>query len=288
MYLHSTFLDPDNVIAAGVAAEEAGFFGLTVSDHVIYPKVLNSGYPIDGSMWAPTDPWPEPSVTIAAVAGATTTLRFATCVYVAPMRPVLEVAKLVSTAAVLSGYRAALGVGVGWMEEEYAVMDQAFATRGKRLDEQLEILRLIWQGGYQEYHGTHYEIPPVMMVPAPRQPIPIYVGGDAPVSLRRAARQDGWIGMNYGFERAKELLRQLDEHRQRAGTAERGDFEVMFMQTDVPDADAIRRLEELGATSIFVSPWEAEAGAAFQKDPGRDSVLRSIERYGREVVSVVS
>jgi probable F420-dependent oxidoreductase len=288
IYLHSTFLDPENLIATGVAAEEAGFYGMTVSDHVIYPRLLESGYPIPDSMWAPTDPWPEPWVTIGAVAGATTTLRFATAIYISPLRPVLEVAKLISTAAVLSDYRAALGVGVGWMKEEYDLMGQDFATRGKRLDEQLEILRLVWKGGYQEYHGTYHDIPAVSMVPAPKKPIPVYVGGDAPVSLRRAARQDGWIGMHYTFDRARELLRQLDEHRRRTGSDARKDYEVMFMQTNVPDAEAVKRLEELGATSIFVAPWEADEHAAFQKDPGRDAILRSIDRYGRDVVGVVS
>ncbi|MFI5427152.1 TIGR03619 family F420-dependent LLM class oxidoreductase [Aeromicrobium sp. UC242_57] len=185
-------------------AEASGFDGMNVSDHMIYPKVLNSGYPIADSMWAPTDPWPDPWVTIGTLAGATTTLKFGTCIYIAPMRPVMQVAKSVSTAAVLSGDRVALGVGVGWMREEFEMVGQDFDTRGKRLNEQIEICRLLWSGGYQEFHGEFHDFPPVSMIPAPKKLIPIWVGGDAPVSLRRAARLgDGWIGVEYSLERAE-------------------------------------------------------------------------------------
>ena len=129
---------------------------------------------------------------MSALAAATEHLTFTTGVYIAP-RDLITVAKSVGTAAVLSDNRLRLGVGVGWCKEEFEQTVQAFATRGKRLDEMIVAFRALWKGGWGEFHGAYYDVPECQMEPAPSEPIPI-IGGHSPVALRRtAALCDGWI-----------------------------------------------------------------------------------------------
>jgi alkanesulfonate monooxygenase SsuD/methylene tetrahydromethanopterin reductase-like flavin-dependent oxidoreductase (luciferase family) len=100
-------------------------------------------------------------VLTGAMAAVTKRLRFSNAVYVAPARPLIEVAKQVATASVLSGGRVSLGVGVGWMREEYQLMGQDFDTRGKRLDEMIPALRELWRGGWVSWSGQYYQVEPI-------------------------------------------------------------------------------------------------------------------------------
>src|SRR5689334_10143528 len=111
------------------------------------------------------------------MAAVTRQLRFSNAVYVAPARPLVQVAKQVATASVISGGRVSLGVGVGWMREEYELLGQNFANRGKRLDEMIPALRALWRGGWVSWSGEHYQIPEMMIEPHPPGPVPISGGG---------------------------------------------------------------------------------------------------------------
>ena len=188
-----SFTETDQLVALSKICEEVGFHGALVSDHVFFPEKIDSKYPYseDGSppFTAETE-WPEPWAAIAAMSTATTRLRFCTAVYLAPLRHPLLVAKAVGTAALLSGGRVALGVGAGWIEEEFRQLGQDFRTRGRRLDEMIEVLKKVWAGGMVEHHGEFTDFDRLQMSPAPREPIPIYVGGASPGALRRAARND--------------------------------------------------------------------------------------------------
>src|SRR6185503_4496640 len=112
-------------------------------------------------------------------AAVTTRLQFVTGVYILPLRHPLEVAKSVASIALLSGNRVGLGVGAGWMREEFDVLGREFKGRGKRLDEQIEVIRKVWRGGMVEHHGTHYDFPPLQMSPAPTALPPILIGGQS-------------------------------------------------------------------------------------------------------------
>lgn len=117
-------------------------------------------------------------------------------VYVAPARPLLEVAKQVATAAVISQGRVALTVGAGWMREEFELLGQSFDDRGKRLNEMIPALRELWRGDY-------YVVPELMLEPHPPTPVPIMCGGESEAALRRAARLcDGWVGTAYAWDDA--------------------------------------------------------------------------------------
>ena len=129
------------------------------------------------------------------MAAVTRRLRFSVAVYVLPLRNPFEVARATGTLAILSGNRFILGAGIGWMKEEFDIYGVDFRTRGKRFDEYLDVLQLLWRGGMVEYHGTHFDFPPLQISPAPDAPVPIFLGGASTAALARTARKaDGWIG----------------------------------------------------------------------------------------------
>ena len=139
---------PAEAPAVARMVDEAGYDGMICADHLIYPRELRSPYPSPSGKpgWAPETPWPDTWVLIGAMAAVTTRLRFSNAVYIAPARPLLEVAKQVATAASLAEGRVSLGVGIGWMREEYELLGQQFSNRGKRLDEMIPALRALWRG----------------------------------------------------------------------------------------------------------------------------------------------
>ncbi|HSJ98548.1 MAG TPA: TIGR03619 family F420-dependent LLM class oxidoreductase, partial [Myxococcota bacterium] len=192
----TAFSPASHFCAMARAAEEHGWDAVAISDHIAHPERIESPYPYtrDGAIrWNEHTAWPDPWVSIAAMAAVTTRLRFVTNVYVLALRNPFLAAKAVATAAALSGDRVALGVGVGWCREEFAFAGQEFGNRGRRTDEMIEVLRKLWSGAYVEHHGRCYDFDRVRMLPAPSAPIPIYAGGLSEPALRRAARLDGWV-----------------------------------------------------------------------------------------------
>ena len=199
------------------AGDEHGWSTLSVSDHLINPLETRSTYPYtkDGTRrWEMGTPWPDPWVTIGHLAAVTERLRFLTTVYILPARTPVHVAKQVGTAAVLSGNRVGLGIGMGWMEEEFDAMGTPFARRGKRADEMLEVLRKLWTGEVVEHHGEFFDMPPLEMLPAPSEPVPVYVGGVSEAALRRAARHDGWVSDLHTIEELAAIRRQIERYRE--------------------------------------------------------------------------
>ena len=149
------FSEPEQLLEIAQGAEAAGFEGLLLSEHLFVPEEMAPKYPYaeDGIPDFTGDtPFPDPWSAISAMASVTTRLRFSTMIYVLPLRHPLEVAKAVSTAAVLSGNRVVLGAGAGWMREEYDTLGVPFESRGKRFDESIEVLRRVWSGQAVEHH----------------------------------------------------------------------------------------------------------------------------------------
>jgi probable F420-dependent oxidoreductase len=284
------WVDTDHLLDLARVCDASGYHGVLVSDHVFYPEALRSAYPYSATgapLWSSSDSWPDPWVLIGAMAAATTRLRFSTNIYIAASRHPLVVAKAVSTAAVLSGNRVALGVGAGWMREEFEVLGTDFATRGKRLDEMVGLLRSLWQGGMVAHHGQYYDFDALEISPVPDRPIPIYGGGHSEPALRRAAGLDGWIGNAYRVEEALAHLDRLNHHRRSAGTADRSDYEVILGVLAMPGAELYRRFEDAGVTGMICAPWmtgPASAAAANHRDSlaqKRDAV----ERFATDVIA---
>src|SRR6266545_3853700 len=280
-FWHSVaFLDTVQALDIARAADAGGYEAITVSDHLFHPETLRSRYPMSETgrpFWAADTCWPDPWVLIGAMAAVTTTVRFTTGVYVAAARDLFTVAKLVSTAAVVSGDRVALGVGAGWCEEEFEQTGQDFASRGPRLAEMIPVLRELWSGGVVEHHGTHFDFAPLRLSPVPERPIPVYLGGESDVALRRAARlADGWIGGAYTKDAAEAILDRLRHHLAEAGRADEP-FEVALGLLAKPDPDLYRRYEDKGVTAMMCAPW------MYAPDASLASRIGEIERFAETV-----
>ena len=278
----TTFSDPAQLDPIARTADECGWDALTFSDHIVHPERMESKYPYTadgGTYWDAQNPWPDPWITIASLAAVTTRLHFTTNVFILPARNPVLVAKAVSTAAVLSGDRVALGIGVGWMKEEFEILEQNFHTRGKRTDEAIEILRLLWSGEMVEYHGRHYDFAPMQMRPAPEQPVPIFVGGLSEPALARAARCDGWISVMHTTDEIREYSQRLHRLREEQNNTE-GDFEILVSATDVFDLDGYRRLAEAGATGVITAPWRFYSGNTLDLN----EKLEGIRRFADDII----
>jgi probable F420-dependent oxidoreductase len=278
-----SFTETDQLLDLARICEEVGFHGAFVSDHLFYPGAIASKYPYSPDGSPPFDAateFPEPWAAISAMAAVTTSLHFTTAVYLAPLRHPIEVAKGVATASVLSGGRVALGAGVGWVAEEYAAMGQDFRTRGRRLDEMIDLLRKLWTGEMVEHRGRFYELPPLRMSPPPRGRVPIYVGGASDAALRRAARNDGWLGSGNEPAQLPPLLERLRSLRAEAGLAGEP-FDAIVALTVPLEPDLVRRVEDAGAGGVVSYPL------AFQIGPGTtlDQKRQALESFGETVIA---
>jgi probable F420-dependent oxidoreductase len=277
------FTAPNQLVEIARGAEAAGFEGVLLSEHLFVPDAYAAHYPYSESGKPDFDaqsPFPDPWVTMTAMAAATSRLRFATMVYILPLRHPLEVAKLVGTASIFSDGRAVLGAGAGWMREEFEVLGVDFATRGKRFDECIEILRQIWRGGMAEYHGEIFSFDRLQMSPAPPQPIPIYIGGASKPALRRAARLgDGWLGAGNTPEQAEEILVELRRLREEVGRIEEPFDAVVPLVTPL-ELDTLRRLSDLGATGSVSYPFAYTAGP----DATLEQKLDVMQEFGERVI----
>lgn len=256
-----SFLPTEQAVPLTVACEGLGYAGMYLSDHLFNPKELASRYtysvrPDGAPGWEKETSWPDPMCLCAGLATVTSAITFTTGVYVAPARDLITVAKSVGTAAVLSGNRIRLGVGVGWCREEFDQTGQDFTTRGKRLDDMIPALRALWQEGWVEYHGPHYDVPACQMLPAPSEPVPILGGGHSAPALRRAATLcDGWIAAGaYSEAEAWDHLAELRQELERAGRGG-APFTIYLAVAERPDPDMYRRFEEAGVTDMVCAPW---------------------------------
>ncbi|OHV03411.1 TIGR03619 family F420-dependent LLM class oxidoreductase [Mycobacterium talmoniae] len=262
-YISSAFLDTGEIVEIAKAADELGYDGMAIPDHVVNLETLATPYPYtrDGQRrWQPFTDWPDPWVLVGSLAQATTRLRFVTTVYIPAMRDPYSAAKAIGTAAYLSGGRVELGVGVGWCEEEFALMGQRFAARGKRTDEMLELMRALWAPGWTEFSGEFYVTPKLEMTPTP-PPIPIYVGGLSEIALRRAAANDGWIGDLIKTDRAIEVAGRLRALRTENGLSMQ-DFTILSPLTDAFTVEDYQRAEAAGITGVLTMPWMFYTGPA--------------------------
>jgi probable F420-dependent oxidoreductase len=280
----TAFMDPLHLPPLARAAEEAGVHSFAISDHVVHPENISSRYPYADTgerYWDATTPWPDPWVTIGALSAITTRLQFFTNVFILPARNPFLVAKAVGTAAVLSGNRVALGIGVGWMSEEFELLGQEFAGRGRRTDEAVEILRLLWSGNPVEYHGRSFSFDATSMSPAPTAPIPIYGGGLSKAAFRRAARLlDGWIAVIHSTDELRSMIAEIGRLRAEHGRADRP-FEVIGTANDAFGIDGYRRLEEIGITTVLALPW-----IFYGADPTSiQEKCDAVRRFGDEVIS---
>ena len=281
-----SMIDPSFYAPLARAAEAAGFDSMVVPDSICYPEHADSVYPFnpDGTRDVLEDkPFLEPFSLIPALGALTERIRFITFVLKLPVRHPVLVAKQATSVAVLTGNRLVLGVGTSPWREDYDVLGVDWPSRGQRMDEEIAVLRGLAAGGYFEYHGSVFDLPPVKISPVPAEPLPILIGGHGDAALRRAAQVgDGWLHGGGDPAELPGLLARLDEHRRRAGTAGRP-FEVHVISADAYTAGGVRRLAEQGVTDVIVGfRWPYQAG------PDAEPLEHKITQLHRFADSVIA
>jgi probable F420-dependent oxidoreductase len=278
-----TWMEPEQILDAARFAEEVGFEGVMLGDHGVFPLEVKAPYPYsaDGKPPMSPDAWyPDCWATIGAIAAVTRRIRFAVAVYVLPLRNVFEVARATGTLAILSDNRFILGAGIGWMKDEFDIYGVDFHTRGRRFDEQIEVLRKLWSGGMVEHHGELIDFPPLEISPAPQRQVPIFTGGAAPVALRRAAaKADGWIGAGNTPEEVPGILAEFRRLRREAGR-EQVPFETVIGLSAPPDLATFQRLADQGMDGGVSYPFSFTAG----KPSSLDDKKRVMEDFARRFI----
>lgn len=250
------FAEPEG--AAGIAqlAEEHGFESVWTVEHTVVPAGYESEYPYDpsGRMPAGDDfPIPDPLVWLTWVGAVTKRVRLATGILILPQRNPVTLAKELATLDVLSGGRVELGVGVGWLREEFDALGVPFDDRGARTDEYIRAMRTLWRESEASFEGKFTTFERCNSYPKPRQPsIPIVVGGHTKAAARRAGRLgDGFFP---GRASAEELRPLLDEMRISARDAGRDADAIEVTAGGVLDADGVARFADLGVGRVVVPP----------------------------------
>lgn len=252
------FASPELLAALARNAEAAGVESLWSVEHVVIPVGYRSTYPYDpsGKIPAPENvPLPDPLLCLAYAAAVTKTIRLATGILILPQRHPLYVAKEAATLDVLSNGRFILGIGVGWLAEEFEALGIPFAERAGRTAEAVAALRALWREGPCAFAGRYYRWPAVESNPKPvqRPGIPIVVGGHTDMSARRAARYgDGYFPGVADPERLARLLGILRDECARVGR-DPAAIEITAMHY-FPDLDTAKRFRDLGVHRLAVMP----------------------------------
>jgi probable F420-dependent oxidoreductase len=283
----------DQYIEIAKHAEAVGFYGITVADHLVMPTgKLESKYPYtpDGKMWWPEDiPWPDPWVTLTAMGVATRELHLATNIYLAALRDPFASARAVAAAAVFTEGRIHCGVSSGWIKEEYDMLGIDFRSRGRRLDEVIEVMRKLWSGQGVDHKGEFFEFQGALMSPRPPSPIPIWSGGASKAALRRAAANDGWLGVPLMLDPLIETIKSLYTAREAIGKQDEP-FDVCCSLIQPLTADVEAQLEALGAVHNMVLPWVVTPWGRApwlkeDEDVARlDTKKRAMERFANKVI----
>lgn len=249
-----------------VLAEEAGFTSLHVPDHMVYPDRVPPTYPysddgvlrLDGVELLTADlACYDPFVQLGFLAGCTRSVQLVTGVCIAPLYHPIALARSLATVDRMSGGRVVLGLGVGWLADEFAAIGSTFTDRGRRTDSIIEILRRLWTDDVIDYEDPWYRFGPIRFNPKPlgRKTIPIHIGGSSGAALRRAGRLgDGWIEIgSRSLEDFQAKLAVVNDARVSAGRAELP-FDITTTAVPFSSVDDYRRAADLGVSRVVVVP----------------------------------
>ena len=253
--------DPIAVRDYAQAAEELGYDHLAAYDHVL------GANPARRPGWSPPyshkDMFHEPFVLFGYLAGLTKSIQLTTGILILPQRQTVLVAKQAAAVDVLSGGRLRLGIGIGWNDVEYEALGENFKNRGRRSEEQMEVLRRLWTQELVTFQGRWHKITDAGLNPLPIQrPIPIWLGGSAEAVLRRIARRgDGWFPLLQPDEKCRSMIERLRSYTREAGRdpgAVGIEGRILFANSSPEDwVKGVARWKELGATHISVNTMKA-------------------------------
>jgi probable F420-dependent oxidoreductase len=255
---YSSLGNRESMTAIAESAEELGYSSLWTSDHILIPTSLPEPF---GNVL-------ETFTTLSYLAAHTEVIRLGTGILVLPQRDPLLVAKQAATVHHLSAGRFTLGIGVGWIAQEYSFLRADFGLRGQLADEYIRAIRVLFESDQPEYHSAHINFSDALFSPRPNVPIPIVVGGNSRAALKRAATLgDGWYGLRLSPDTAGAAISTIDQ------IGHKHDFSVSLrVQTRVggtvddadpastlhgdPDAIAeqLRRYGEAGVQELVIEP----------------------------------
>jgi probable F420-dependent oxidoreductase len=234
-----------------VEADRLGFESVWMPEHLVFATDLSTAtYPGTSEPGiVPSTPLYDAPAYLCALAAVTSQIKLGTAVYLFGLRHPFVSARAFATLDQISGGRAIAGVGAGWYEGEWQAAGLDFATRGRRLDEAIEVARRLWTERMVEHHGEFFDFPEVAFEPKPAR-IPIIAGGESMAALRRAARCDGWISMPQTLGGVRSQLDRLRSLR------DLGDgFEITVHAYELSGPDEIAEWEKLGVDRLIVRPW---------------------------------
>jgi probable F420-dependent oxidoreductase len=275
------FVDPDLFGALVRSAEDSGIESLWTVEHVVVPVGYESTYPYSetGKMPGPENsPIPDPVLPLAWAAAITERIRLATGILILPQRHPAYVAKEMATLDVLSKGRAILGVGIGWLEEEFQVVGVPFSERAPRTEESIRAIRSLWAEKPEAFAGRFHSWAPVESNPKPVQPggVPVVVGGHVEGAARRAARcGDGFFPVRGDLDVLPGLLAAMRDECVKIGR-DPGEIEVTTGAARL-DPDLVRRYQDLGVSRLVIGP------PAF--DP--EGLRRALSEFADRVIAKV-
>ena len=281
---HEIGTDPGAIRAFAQGAEELGVTHLLIYDHVVG---VDRNRP--GGFEGPYDSntaFHEPMVLFGFLAACTTTVDLVTAILILPQRQTVLVAKQAAELAILSGNRFKLGVGVGWNTVEYDALGEEFGNRGKRQEEQVELMRRLWTEDVFSYAGEYHRFEHASILPRPTQPVPVLFGGSAPALLDRCARLgDGWLPLGSPNDKSADRVAELRRLREAAGLPWDG-FEIRAQAQyggGTPERwrSHAERWADLGATHLAVATHNAG-------DTDVDGHLARIVEYRDAVDGIVA
>ena len=275
------FIEPDAAAAFAKAAEDAGFDSLWTVEHVVVPMNYQSPYPYspDGKMPGGEDsPIPDPLIWLAYVAAATERIKLGTGILIIPQRNPVILAKELATLDRMSGGRLLLGIGVGWLAEEFAAIGVPFDERGARTDDHIAAMRALWTEDKATHHSAFTNFDECVLRPRPVQAsLPVHVGGHTEVAARRAGRLgDGFIPAKGSHD---ELARLFEVARSVAAEAGR-DPSAIEMSSGGNGAigpgalDEVKALTDIGVDRVIVPSF------VFWRNPAED-----LDRYAQDVIA---
>jgi|SRR5918997_2162784 probable F420-dependent oxidoreductase len=275
------YVAPEAAATIGTAAEQAGFDSLWTVEHVVVPREYASTYPYSGNGKMPGGSdfdIPDPLIWLTWVAARTTTLRLGTGVVILPQRNPVILAKEVATLDMLSGGRVELGVGIGWLEEEFDILGASFPDRARRTEEYIAAMRALWSQDAATFSGETVTFADAISRPRPvDRRVPVHIGGHSPAAARRAGR------VGDGFFPAKgDVATLVGEMRKAAEEAGRDPdaIEVTASGAALPAGgeaalDEVGRLADLGVSRLIVPP------ASYNPT----KVGEALARFGEDVIA---
>lgn len=275
--------DADHYLPLARAVEAAGFQGITIPDSICYPQEASSKYPYnaDGSReFLESVPFIESLIAVAAMAAVTEKIRFATFVYKLAVRQAAIVAKQVQSINVMSNNRFDFGVGISPWQEDFAVTQTPWAQRGKRLDEQIDIIRGLDSGDYFGYEGELHQMPANKMNPVPSQATPILIGGHTDVALRRAARNDGWMCAGADLDELRTYINKINGFRDELGATDKP-WKIFTTGKNAFTKDGIAELESIGVTDVVIGFRDVYN---MEPDVDLDTKIQQLNWYAGEFI----